>query len=570
MSIIPLITEPVSLNSYTSLTTELIFINQQLKTPLSSIFIEQTIPLQELNIKIENLNNCFKEKIEIKTDFIKAFHEKKLIERMNEEFYDISNELKDAIKEIKEEKLMEFNINEKINFKNIEKLEKEIEESEKNILKDKPQRKLFSNNFIYDSYCYMSKDISANEFLNLQYKMHIENVLQKKEINVKEFTQLKYGNEDFNVEIYQGRFLYAELYVYYRIGDFDGVFNLLNEFSFFFSRFREYFINFLKNQINYSVNDDSDDKFKKILIKIINNEKECDVSILNTFEDWLWYQFMTKTDFYHQLNNVGNESAKIFGFLLSEKYENVIDLIIENKFNAYECFYLLGEILNKKKSGKKVEVIFLHLIFTICKVFKKDENKIKLLNICKDKIPNDFYNKNIARFIVNYELYSILKIANFDHSIMEKLCDILLQKKDRKKILNFYSLFDKITIENLVCEELKDNIMIEKNLKIDDIAFYKNIINDIKSIKGNVLFDLLSFDILKNFESLKKTIFCIHNLYFDKDIKVACEKLIFIACKTAMENKCKDVGGLLFYFLERLELTKEDSVYVNKELLSFI
>ncbi|KAM0688261.1 hypothetical protein COBT_000482 [Conglomerata obtusa] len=609
----------------------------------SNVYIEQVIPLTQLEEKIRYLNLHVQEKRNKSLDFISAYQQKKLIEKL--EIVNIDDEINAAISQIKQEKEIEDGMEGLIKMEGSEKIEQDIEinlkqisnklnlnkfyiknEDEKiagpNIYEQNifnsdlvghlhtimPDLSNFSNTFVADSFIFLSRNNNSIEFLQNQFCNHIKETTKCDVIDIPYFTNIKYNNDTYDVENYHGRFLYAEIYVYFRIGDFLSIINILNEFSAYFNQFKDAMFNFLDNKTQLHFENDEKDFFKSILYKIMKNDKDGHSIIINTFEDWVWYQIVTQNDFKNKLSEIKSDSVKLFGYLLGYNWEYAIDILLKGDFNAYECYYILREInkrfknqlesesVNKicindvssniykqksyndnrnKKNGNN-ELIkkdtnndskFLHLVFMIVSKFKSIINKTYLIVSIKNLISTDVYNYLLPKLIVKHECYDILRVTKFDNKINNVLCDILVKKNDRKKLLSFYFLFDNIAVERLLIEEMKELCLYATN--IDEIDYLNEIVNNINSLKANAIYKLLIFIIKKDEVSLRRSIFC-NESFFDSDVKKICERIVFDACRVAKVVNDEELGGKIFTFLGKLDLTKEQLNMVNKELLGFI
>lgn len=657
----PLILEPTNLSSTTSFNYMLKHINKNKKIS-STTFIEKIIPLQQLNKKIKEIKITKKSTV----NFVKSFQQKKLIEKMNKKNLVFENEIEKARKEILNEKILESEIK-KISYnKEFETMLGEIDISKVKVkyygsnkteyikvINDTENRNTYTDvdkmdnkgfnlynsisipdtnevrffgddktvdshisnsvssfvsHFCNESYKFIKSKQDCIKFLNEQYKTHIKSVTNKDELDITLYTQLYCKNDTYNVEVYQGRFLYAEIYVCYRINDLQALVNLLCEFSYFFGDFKEEMQNYIankkdvnmengdkpkRNMVEENVNDD----FKSLLYSLIKNEK-CNKKVINTFETWLWYNLVTNNkNIIKNINTVKEEHYRLFGLILCSDYESAFANLKKYDFDILDRLFVAKEII--KKCYKKVknstmndlQVFFTNLVFVLINTLKNEENKLKMIVFLKEIVSKEFYVENISKFLIKYDSFCFLRYSIFEENVISDICEKLILKNNKKKILAFWKLFDLRIVEKLYNEELKlvlcsdksiensQNSQISQNsefdMKFDEnnnvdslLLHYKKILNAVNSQKSKSLYNLLVFKVQQNEVNLKNTVFYCEDAYFDLDVKEVCEKLIFEACLVA-KNKF-ELGMKVLKNVGMMNVSKECMKIVNKELVRYI
>ncbi|EQB60713.1 hypothetical protein NAPIS_ORF01727 [Vairimorpha apis BRL 01] len=127
-------------------------------------------------------------------------------------------------------------------------------------------------------------------FLGAEYFKYIERFLNENfsqidsKIEIKDkiskFVKLKYSQEEYKLEIYEGRYVFAELYICLRCGHIDILLNLLEEFGDFLDIiepcFRKNFKSWIISKTTsplINISSVREDRFRKILFSLMQEKK---------------------------------------------------------------------------------------------------------------------------------------------------------------------------------------------------------------------------------------------------------------------------------------------------------
>jgi hypothetical protein len=204
--------------------------------------------------------------------------------------------------------------------------------------------------FLQESYInYIIKFSIHNRIINTSFnqKAKIDDSTIKSMIC--EFAKMRFNGEEYKIEIYESRYLWAEVYLLYRIGRFDLLRELLSEYEMFFEfmtpKFKSQFNSFLDGKKTiFITNPRGDDKFKKILFDLVNENAKSDGSVINTAEDYIWLKLTTKKDLKKDIESFENDKIKFMIAVFIRKYKKAIDILLKSTFGVVCKFFLLREL----------------------------------------------------------------------------------------------------------------------------------------------------------------------------------------------------------------------------------
>ncbi|KRH95106.1 Cullin [Pseudoloma neurophilia] len=402
----------------------------------------------------------------------------------------------------------------------------------------------FSNPFLYMIYRFFSskmslkydnqnkrKTIFYNElsFLETEFFDFIKKSVPNQRNVVQQYVELKYSNTDIFVESYNGRLLFAEIFVHLRCGQISDAIDLLNEFSEFFdstaSDLKNLIVSFyngkkIPTSEHSKILKTKSDRFKILIYQILTeNQKITD--IIGTFNDFLWFRMLhatTATDLFSRHELKTNSDCEMITSLFCKKYKKTFEILLSKDYHPVELFFTLKKIC----FSLKIIEPFAELVFSILKQFTKQENKISLINmldieettISDQKRASNKSSPN-ARTIANLLIESDnLDLANLKGdvcpikpNIVNNLAEILHKKGDRTNLLRLYYLFDNDTkILEILNEYLTDLILKDKKEiqeHNDVINYFLSCSSSLEKDKMLLLVDLIHFSNNRDILTLK-------------------------------------------------------------------
>lgn len=346
----------------------------------------------------------------------------------------------------------------------------------------------FNDDLLFDLYIYLRERKEPLEFLHESYYKYIKTfmMIQKPSFvdknrpcfssadngqaikdMVSEYVRLRFNREEFSIEAYEGRYLWAEIYVLARIGRRDLVKELLAEYEIFFEfmaqKFKTAFLEFLSgktpNFVFTLVN--SDDKFKRLLFSLTEGKPKSDGIAIGTIEDYLWMKMTvpnsSRTAMFRDLSHFDNPKTIFMVCLLIKKYKKAIEVLLRSDFCLVAKFFLLRELcleqaldlaVEKAESGfrgqapltnrpllknkayvdesssfslasertekeysyhdhglSEINPIFLNFMFNIAVKLSSNEKKIKFIEMLKHH--GDYYMV-VPYYIIKYGMFEVV------------------------------------------------------------------------------------------------------------------------------------------------------------------
>ena len=374
--------------------------------------------------------------------------------------------------------------------------------TEKYLFKN-PTAKTFEDEFLFDIYIYLNKNYEPHAFLSYLFEKYVLSFMQLntavdvKNVNVKElvreFAILKYNKIDYNIAIYEDRYLWAEVYLLLRLGRIEELKEVLKEFSTFFDGMNDDFgINFTKYLDNKQfemrmVNSFGEDKFKVYLNNLFYKKVICDDCLISTVEDYLFTLVVCGKKI--NAEDFQNEKVKILVNLFNKNFKNAAKNVLTGNFSLVAKFFILFQLcgissynhfnedsttfsMRSQENSARTEIkeatyastnIFINFFFAVLQKFQNINSKIRFIEIIQT---NDEYKELIPIYLIKYELFDIIKNPCLDKNIFTKTI-LQLKNKNRKKLLEVSDLLDIETYSSVMEDLLEQAILADEELPVD-------------------------------------------------------------------------------------------------------
>lgn len=464
-----------------------------------------------------------------------------------------------------------------------------------NNLSIKPSENLFGDLLFYDLYIFLINSKPSLNFkheiifLGAEYLKYIERFLKENfselnskietKENISKFVKLRYSQEEYRMEVYEGRYVFAELYVCLRCGLKDILLNLLEEFGSFLDTiepsFRRNFKSWIiSNTVSSIIHISSvrEDRFRKVLFDLMQEKKHIqDPLILSTVEDYLWCQLIKSNcdqnikDIKKQFINYKNTKGLLLALIITKQYDEALDFIFYSEFAPIATYYIMKE-LSKRSSNKN---LFVEYTFMICSKLKNVQKKVDLIL----NIEEIFENSSIciAKMIVKYKLFEVLNFLNND-GIGKNVVKILKDLNDRSQLIKIYNCVDNVSvIIDILIDVFIEGII--TNTNIDKyVAIFKDLKKQDESPEMNrleILYKFYQFIKSPDITTLKQISFFSVNFNLI-EVKFVIEKVLKLACEVIKKAEDYEMAKSLFKTVGEVELSGECIKYINKELILYI
>lgn len=617
----PFILKPHRINNYTHLIALLKVKQKKYKDYTYSA----------VNTAFSNVLGTLKENLELENVFEGFLHEKlseKAMEFEQQIFSDFSKSINTKIKEIKIENDQKVYSNKIGNLAECESL-----------LFTKPTPLTFKDDLLFDLYQFINKKSTPISFLQQSFMKYMlkffnENSSDATDFDkdgldsltlkrtVKEFVKLRYNSEEYKIEVYESRYLWAEIFVLLRIGRTDLALEVINEneiyFEFMTNKFKSIFVGFLNGKkSNFVHNFRNEDRFKKFLYEMAEEKAKSDGLIISTVEDYLWLKLVLDKEIKTDVSEFSNSKVKFMITLLSKKYMKAIDILLKSDFGIVPKFFLLRELCleqscnefestnvfdmsNTVKSQTKTRIlhedsssttslmsvpdgnatstitpIFLNFLFNLVSKLSTKEHKVKLVEMLKNHCE---YYSIVPVYIIKYNLFDILGKTpdvtgnlefSLDSKIASKVLSLLKEKGDRSKIIQLYHLIDDVSMIQFLKEAIEEAILTDETLDVSILEKYlkKKITKD--SVDLENMYGLYKFYTNPSISNLKASVL------FDQSINLrpyrfVIEKLFSKAVDIIKLENDQKMAKQIFKLSGILDLNEECSSKLSKDLVSLI
>lgn len=507
----------------------------------------------------------------------------------------------------------------------------------------KPTQGTFKDDLLFDMYTFISQRSEPQAFLEESYLKYIIKFYSQSHPSdagnikgttvddktlktiVSEFVKMRFNGEEYKIETYESRYIWAEAFVFLRIGRVDLLNELLAEFEMFFEfmgqRFKTVFSAFLAGKRTSSaVNLRNDDRFKKFLFELADDEAKSDGLVINTAEDYIWLRLMTKKDFKKDIDVFESDKVKFMIAIFAKKYCKAINILLRSDFNVVPKFFLLRELcleqnldqsadeayvnnvfdssnsvprsrlrtrmlLDESSStmsltslpeqSSSISPIFLNFLFNIVVRMSTREFKVKLIEMLKN---HSEYYEVIPDYIIKYDLFDILgslseKSPAVDFFLDSKISSRVLQRLrkmgDKAKIVQLCHIIDDVTMVQVLKEALEEAILIDGTLDQEIVEKYlkKNISKDWDEL--STMYGFYRFFKQPTVANLRQTVL------FDqtadlKPFRFVIERLFAKAVEVIRAENDKFMAKHLFRLCGALDLNEECASKISKDLVLLI
>ncbi|ELA42378.1 uncharacterized protein VICG_00476 [Vittaforma corneae ATCC 50505] len=436
---------------------------------------------------------------------------------------------------------------------------------------------------------------------------------------------MRFNGEEYRIEIYESRYLWAEAFTFFRIGRTDLLLSLLSEFEIFFEfmsqRFKTVFNGYLAGRKpNFVVNLKSDDKFKKFLFELADERAKSDGLVINTAEDYIWLRLVTKKNFKNDIEIFESDKIKFMISLFAKKYSKAIDILLKSDFGVIPKFFLLRELCleqNLDQAGEEVHStnvfdssnlitrsqlrtrrlvedssstvslasiseqpfaispIFLNFLFNIVTRLSTKEYKVKLIEMLKSH--SEYYDV-VPDYIIKFELFDILGKPSeknttveffLDYKLSSKVLQRLREMGDRNKIIQLYSIIDDLTMIQTLRDATEEAILIDGTVDQEIVEKYlkEKISKDSDELKN--MYGFYKFVKNPSVSNLRQTVLFDQNIDM-RPYKFVIEKLFAKAIETVRSANDKFMAKHLFKLCGALDLNEECASKVSKDLVLLI
>jgi hypothetical protein len=165
----------------------------------------------------------------------------------------------------------------------------------------RPTPASFRDEFLFDIYTFINQKMEPLAFLQTSYLKHMIRFMEQHQQQadhiddtvlksiVKQFVKLRFNSEEYTIEAYESRYLWAEAFILLRIGRQDLVRDLLSEYEMFFEVMAPKFKTaFTGKRPNFVQSHRHEDRFKRFLFEV------ADGLVISTAEDYLWLRMLCK------------------------------------------------------------------------------------------------------------------------------------------------------------------------------------------------------------------------------------------------------------------------------------
>lgn len=619
----PFILKPHRINNYTHLIALLKVKQNKYK--------EYTSPA--INTSFNHVLGKYKETLDLDSVFEGFLHEKlkdRILSFESQIESDFTKSISAKIKEIKNENNQRMYSSKIGNLKESEPL-----------LFIKPSPLTFKDDLLFDLYLYINKKSTPLVFLQQSYLKYMLKYFSENSIDgikfdssnldstvlkriVQEFVKIRFNSEEYKIEVYESRYLWAEIFVLFRIGRTDLALDIILEneiyFEFMTNKFKSIFIGFINGKkSNYIHNFRNEDKFKKFLYDITDEKAKSDGLIINTVEDYLWLKLVSNKDIKNDISEFGNYKIKFMIALFAKKYAKAIDILLKADFGIVSKFFLLRELCleqsldtnisesidvfdmsnrtikpqlktrvlvedsssatslasNTEMSNSTITPIFLNFLFNIVSKISTREHKVKLVEMLKNH--SEYYNI-VPAYIIKYNLFDILGKSQdstsniefaLDGKIASRVLSMLKEKGDKSKIIQLHNLIDDVSMVQFLKEAIEEAILIDENIDSNIVEKYlkSKISKDSNELES--MHNFYKFFKTPNISSLKATVL------FDQSVDLRAFRFVIekLFPKTVdivkMEND-RQMAKYLFKLCGVLDLNEECATKISKDLVSLI
>lgn len=460
----------------------------------------------------------------------------------------------------------------------------------------------FSDPMLLDVYMFLnslkpSEDFEQEiEFLGAEYVKYMERFLKENadkirtplrriEDKVTAFVKLRYNRNEYNLEMYEGRYLFAELYTLLRCGLTGSVEELLDHFHIFFEhisyKFKTQFRGWLATRSRPTVPikvGASDDLFKVFLLGLQDGlNKRADGYVIGSIEDFIWIQLMglkecgSVAGVLELFKNYRSPKGLLLAYIMTKNYDKAMEQVFKGDFPIVPSYFIMRSLCPRCSNRK----VFTDFVFLAAARFSSTQRKVELLDTLRYSVGN--YYEVVPEMIVKVGLYDVLGIEDgtcvyLDRRISNRVIEILQGRNEKKKLIKLYYLIDdESLVIDLINETITEAILTDTSIDeyLEIIEYYEKR-EDMRQIRTMSM--LKSFYVFKKnpgLSSLRAT------PLFDLDLdlrgfKYVIEKIFKPACDVVERTGDAEMAKVLFRLCGVLELNEEVSRYVSRHLVLLV
>lgn len=501
--------------------------------------------------------------------------------------------------------------------KRIKELRKEIDEEAysikigniKNVsdsLFRNPDWSSFRDWLLMDVWYCLCKRMRPIEFLHHAYLKHIQLFMDlplQSEMSddallsvVPAFVKKRFNCDEYSLECYEDHYLWAELFVLFRLGRITLVKELLSKnevfFEFMSQRFRSIFYDYLDGRdvpCGFSLSR-SEDAFKRFFFELLEKGTNHTFSVINTAEDYLWLRLLssslnikssTDTNLASIADKFTNPKIRFMACVLAGNYALAIDTLLKGDFTLPAKFFLLREICleqqldsDSKDGLLAVNPIFLRFLFNIVCQLPTKEQKVRLVEMLK---PYPGYAVVVSKYVINYGLLDILSDANptgymefaLDSEISQRVLIELQARGEKQKLLKLCHLLPNDSLGQIIYDAVEDAILCDEKVDHQIVEDYIARIRTRDVERLRELYSFYQFNTSGGIALLRATPLFAAKTNLTK-FKFVVEKIFQKAVETVRTERESEMAKHIFKVCGMLELSEECCQRASKDLVNLL
>lgn len=485
-----------------------------------------------------------------------------------------------------------------------------ITDNEQHLLQ-KPTRSTFRDDLLFDIYTFINQKTEPLEFLQDSYLKYIAKFVSQssqeaihleltkkipddadiKDI-VKSFVKLRFSSEEYRIEVYETRSLWAELFVLLRIGRHDLAQELLSEYEMFFEsaaqKFKSVFSGYLAGKRpGFVLNTRVQDRFKKFLFELVDEKAKSDGFVISTAEDYIWLRLLQKKSI--EILQFENPRVQFMVAIFLGNYRAAADVLLKADFGVVPKFFLLREICVEqslltdkdgisymsKAEDQRISSTFLNFLFNIASRLTSAEHKVKLIEMLKGT--NEYYNV-IPQYVIKFELYDILgKLGSketdvsftLDSRISQEVLNRLKNSGNNSKLVKMHMIVDDLTMIQILKQAVEEAIMVGEQVDTNIVEKYEKANFSRECDELSAVYGFYKFDRSPSLATLRQTILVDKNVDM-RPFKYVVEKIFTKAVEIAKNESDVLLAKHLFMLCGALDLNEECAARISRDLVQFV
>ncbi|EJW04103.1 hypothetical protein EDEG_01625 [Edhazardia aedis USNM 41457] len=451
----------------------------------------------------------------------------------------------------------------------------------------------FSDSVLRECYNFLKGEDTSLQFLEARYQMYIDEYLKTRGVETKnmsknhiirKYVQRRFDQDSCNIVAFNGRFLYAELYVSIRCGNTNNSKKLLTKYSQFFRQtcyeFKDIAMSYFSKTVDIGIakkayrNSKDGDIFKIFLLKIFSkSDQNSQEKLITNLDDFLWFSIVSANENDHskvsrKFEDFPDACNKLFAYLILDQHEKACEWLFRGKFNVHDAYFLMKAIADRHESNRIVEAYARLVFFMVKYCFDSIDDQIKLIYTLQKHLPPENFHDKMASFLIENNCLHLLKDEKIGRGISDSVKRILLKEKDPEKILQVYTDFNKNVICDILVEEMIDSIVYDRTKKfVKKYAALIEKFNEDEMI--NILCNLMLFEDERTLDNLYKTVFLDEYVDFEllEKIRPALDVLTLPAAHVLLQNDDPSACRVFVEFLSKMKFENEHTEAITIQLL---